>query len=38
VAEVVESRRCREIGTASSEKLRELVVLLSNSRPEAGRK
>ena len=29
-AEVVESRRCREIGAASSEKLRELVVLPSN--------
>ena len=30
VAEVVESRRCREIGSASSEKLRGLVVLPSN--------
>ena len=30
VAEVVESRRCREIGSASSEKLHGLVVLPSN--------
>jgi len=30
VAEVVESRRCREIGSASSEKLRGLDVLPSN--------
>ena len=30
VAEAVDSRRCREIGSASSEKLRELVVLPSN--------
>jgi hypothetical protein len=29
-AEVVESRRCREIGSASSEKLGGLVVLPSN--------
>jgi len=30
VAEVVESRRCREFGSASSEKLRKLFVLPSN--------
>jgi len=30
VAEVVESRRCRELGSASSEKLRKLIVLPSN--------
>ena len=30
VADVVESRRCREIGSASSEKLRGLDVLPSN--------
>ena len=30
VAEAVESRRCREILSASSEKLRKLVVLPSN--------
>jgi len=30
VAEVAESRRCREIGSASSEKLRKLDVLPSN--------
>jgi len=30
VAEVVESHRCRETGSASSEKLRGLVVLPSN--------
>jgi hypothetical protein len=30
VAETVESRRCREIGSAWSEKLRGLVVLPSN--------
>jgi len=30
VAEVVESRRCREVGSASSEKLRKLDVLPSN--------
>jgi hypothetical protein len=30
VAEVVQSRRCREMGSASSEKLRGLIVLPSN--------
>jgi len=38
VTEVVESRRWCEIGSAWSEKLRGLVVLPSNSLPEADRK
>ena len=37
-AEVVEYRHCRVIRSASSEKLRGLVVLPSNSPPEPDRK
>ena len=38
VAEVVKPQRCRKNGPASSGKLRKLIVLPSNPRPEADRK